>query len=58
MSLTVEDILAPGGPVAQKLGGFERRDEQIAMGSAVAEAFEDREHLIVEAGTGVGESFA
>ena len=58
MSLTVEDILAPGGPVAQKLGGFERRDEQIAMGSAVAEAFEDREHLIVEAGTGVGKSFA
>ena len=58
MALSVDDILAPGGLVARKLPGFEQRDEQLAMARAVAAAFEDREHLIVEAGTGVGKSFA
>ena len=58
MRLTVDDILAPGGLVAAKLPGFEQRAEQLAMARAVAEAFADREHLIVEAGTGVGKSFA
>jgi ATP-dependent DNA helicase DinG len=58
MALSVDDILAPGGLVAQGLAGYERRDEQLAMAQAVAEAFQTREHLIVEAGTGVGKSFA
>jgi ATP-dependent DNA helicase DinG len=58
MALSVDDILAPGGLVARELAGYERRDEQLAMAQAVAGAFEAREHLIVEAGTGVGKSFA
>ncbi len=58
MDLTVEDILAPDGLVAQKLGGYERRDEQLEMARAVAEAFEKSQHLLAEAGTGVGKSFA
>jgi len=58
MALSVDDILAPGGMVAGKLAGYERRDEQLAMAKAVAGAFEACEHLIVEAGTGVGKSFA
>jgi len=58
MALTVDDILGPGGLVAGRLAGYERRDEQLAMARAVAEAFEAGEHLIVEAGTGVGKSFA
>jgi ATP-dependent DNA helicase DinG len=56
--LSVEDILAPGGLIAQRLSSFERRDEQLEMARAVGSAFEDREHLLVEAGTGVGKSFA
>ncbi len=56
--LTVEDILAPGGLISRELGGFEQRDEQLAMAQAVAQAFENRKHLLVEAGTGVGKSFA
>jgi ATP-dependent DNA helicase DinG len=44
--------------VAAKFANFERRDEQLAMAHAVAEAFEERQHLIAEAGTGVGKSFA
>jgi len=58
MTLTVDDILAPGGLVSRRLAGFERREEQLEMARAVAGAFADREHLIVEAGTGVGKSFA
>jgi len=58
MALTVDDILAPGGLIAQRLEGYEQRDEQLAMARAVADAFADCEHLIVEAGTGVGKSFA
>ena len=58
MSLTVDDILAPGALIARKLPGFEQRDEQLAMARAVAEALTANEHLIVEAGTGVGKSFA
>ncbi|HUS47784.1 MAG TPA: helicase C-terminal domain-containing protein [Phycisphaerae bacterium] len=58
MTLTVEDILAPGGLVSRHLPNYEQRDEQLEMARATAAAFEDREHLLVEAGTGVGKSFA
>lgn len=58
MALTVEDILAPDGLIARHLAGYERRAEQLEMARAVAAAFAANEHLIVEAGTGVGKSFA
>ena len=58
MALTVEDILAPDGLIARHLSGYERRPEQLEMARAVAAAFAANEHLIVEAGTGVGKSFA
>ncbi|HNQ24245.1 MAG TPA: helicase C-terminal domain-containing protein [Phycisphaerae bacterium] len=54
----VEDMLAAGGAVARKLPRFELRPQQLAMAHAVADAFERRHHLVVEAGTGVGKSFA
>ncbi len=58
MSLTITDILAPGGLIARGLSSYERRAEQLEMADAVADAFEDREHLFAEAGTGVGKSFS
>jgi len=58
MSARSAELLAPGGPVASALGGYERRPQQIAMAEAVEAAFDDSHHLIVEAGTGVGKSFA
>lgn len=51
-------ILAPGGIISCRLPGYEDRPQQIEMAEAVAEAFEKGEHLVVEAGTGVGKSFA
>ena len=58
MPLSVEDILAPGGLVSRQLPGYERRDQQLAMALEVMEAFTRPHHLMVEAGTGVGKSFA
>lgn len=52
------DMLAAGGTVAAGLPQYEPRPQQIDMAAAVAAAFERGEHLMVEAGTGVGKSFA
>ncbi len=58
MTPAAEKILAPGGPIASALDNYERREEQLTMACAVEAAFADSEHLMVEAGTGVGKSFA
>jgi len=51
-------ILGPGGAIARRLPSYESRPEQLAMASAVARAIATPNHLLVEAGTGVGKSFA
>jgi ATP-dependent DNA helicase DinG len=55
---SVKEILTPGGFIAGKLSNYESRPEQLEMAAAVAEAFDSHHHLLVEAGTGVGKSFA
>jgi ATP-dependent DNA helicase DinG len=55
----VASIIAEDGPIARQLGAaYEHRPQQAAMARAVAAAMEARSHLVVEAGTGVGKSFA
>ncbi len=44
--------------IARAVAHYEDRPQQAAMADAVAAAFEEGRHLIVEAGTGVGKSFA
>ncbi len=51
-------FLGPSGPIAARMNSYEVRDEQIEMTRAVARAFLGNHHLVVEAGTGVGKSFA
>ena len=58
ISEIVEEIFGEGGSLEKSLAGFESRPEQIEMARAVAEAIENKEHLVVEAGTGVGKSLA
>lgn len=56
---TIDHILGDAGPVAELLGeGYEPRSQQVAMSQAVERAMDDKSHLFVEAGTGVGKSFA
>jgi ATP-dependent DNA helicase DinG len=57
MSL-IGKTLGPGGPVAQRYPGFEARPQQVEMAEAVAGALAGGQKLLVEAGTGVGKSFA
>src|SRR5918997_1269214 len=51
-------ILSPDGAIARRMAGYESRSEQLRMAEAVAGAIEAPTHLMVEAGTGVGKSFA
>ena len=51
-------ILGPTGKIARRLPAYEHRTEQLEMARAVARAIEQPGHLVVEAGTGVGKSFA
>src|SRR3954452_12782395 len=56
--MSVESILGSDGAIARRLADFETRPQQLAMAEAVADAIAERRHLMVEAGTGVGKSFA
>jgi ATP-dependent DNA helicase DinG len=56
--LSPADILGPGGRIARRLKQYELRPQQLEMAEAVARAIAERKHLLVEAGTGVGKSFA
>jgi ATP-dependent DNA helicase DinG len=51
-------ILGPDGLVSTKWPGFESRPQQLDMADAVADALARKRKLLVEAGTGVGKSFA
>ncbi|MCA9064970.1 MAG: DEAD/DEAH box helicase, partial [Planctomycetaceae bacterium] len=52
------DVLGAGGVIARRLKDYEPRDEQLQMATAVEAAVRGNHHLIAEAGTGVGKSFA
>lgn len=54
----VASILEYGGPFSQYFQSYEHRPEQVEMLRAVTNALSRGGHLMVEAGTGVGKSFA
>jgi ATP-dependent DNA helicase DinG len=56
--MSIASILGPAGSIAQRLPNYEPRPQQLDMAEAVAQAVADKHHLMVEAGTGVGKSFA
>ena len=56
--LSSADILGENGRIAARLASYEQRREQLAMAEAVGAAIRRKRHLVVEAGTGVGKSFA
>jgi ATP-dependent DNA helicase DinG len=58
MSAGITGLLGSDGPLAASLPGFSPRLEQQQMAEAVAAAIAGREHLVVEAGTGTGKTFA
>src|SRR5262249_30465431 len=44
--------------IAARLPNYEQRPQQLEMAEAVAQAIASKRHLVAEAGTGVGKSFA
>ncbi|HEX8502008.1 MAG TPA: ATP-dependent DNA helicase [Pyrinomonadaceae bacterium] len=54
----MEEIFGPGGLIARAHPEYEFRPGQVEMAGAVLRAFEERRHLIVEAGTGTGKTLA
>ncbi len=52
------ELFGAHGALAQHLPGFTHRDAQQAMAALIGQALDDREHLVVEAGTGIGKTFA
>lgn len=54
----MQDIFGPDGLIAKAHPEYEHRPGQIQMAEAVVRAFEQRRHLIVEAGTGTGKTLA
>lgn len=55
---TVADVLGPGGELSKLLPGWESRPQQLAMAELVAQGLSTPSHVICEAPTGVGKSFA
>ncbi|HVO07408.1 MAG TPA: ATP-dependent DNA helicase [Burkholderiaceae bacterium] len=54
----LDDLFRPGGALARAFEGFVSRPSQRRMAARIAEALERREHLLIEAGTGTGKTFA
>jgi ATP-dependent DNA helicase DinG len=52
------DFFAPGGLLSQSSLAFEHRKGQYEMARAIENAFKEKRHLIVEAGTGTGKTLA
>ena len=58
LATEVHALLDQGGALEQALPHFQRRTEQLEMADAVARTVEQGGRLVVEAGTGVGKTFA
>src|SRR5207302_10624737 len=54
----MHEVFGPGGLIAKAHPEYEHRPGQIDMAEAVLRAFEQKHHLIVEAGTGTGKALA
>ena len=54
----IVDSFSPGGILEQNLTGYESRPGQVTMAKLIAEGLTSSRHVVVEAGTGTGKSFA
>ncbi len=52
------NILQQGGGLEKVLNDYQEREEQLSVLNRIITAFNDREKVLIEAGTGIGKSFA
>ncbi|MGZ8137484.1 MAG: ATP-dependent DNA helicase [Methylococcaceae bacterium] len=54
----LEAFFSDDGALATVIPGYQPRKAQLEMATAIADAIDDNQHLIAEAGTGTGKTFA
>ena len=57
-ALNLDDMFGVDGALAERLPGFTYRAAQQQMAELVVEALESGRHAVIEAGTGIGKTFA
>ena len=56
--MDIQSIFSPGGELDSALPSYSFRDGQLEMAELVEKAIDEHKHLVAEAGTGIGKSFA
>ncbi len=56
--MILDDVFGADGSLAERLPGFTYRAAQQQMAELVVEALETKRHAVIEAGTGIGKTFA
>jgi ATP-dependent DNA helicase DinG len=56
--ITVDDIFGPGGQLERSHPGYEFRPSQLEMARIADQAFQKKQHVVIEAGTGTGKTLA
>ncbi|MFZ4815057.1 MAG: helicase C-terminal domain-containing protein [Phototrophicaceae bacterium] len=54
----IAEIFMPNGELAQSMSAYEYRPQQAEIAREITQAFNESEHLLIEAGTGTGKSMA
>ncbi|MGM0441511.1 MAG: ATP-dependent DNA helicase [Elusimicrobiota bacterium] len=54
----MKKYLGPGSSISDYIENYEYRSEQITMAEAIRESIQEDTHLLIEAGCGIGKSFA
>ena len=54
----LDDFFDANGPLSKVIDGYQIRPSQVEMASMVNEAISDEQSAIIEAGTGIGKTFA
>lgn len=57
-ALTLEQVFAENGLLANHIKGYSARTQQLEMASAISDAIANNSQLVAEAGTGTGKTFA
>lgn len=57
-TLTLEQVFAENGLLANHIEGYSTRTQQLEMALAISDAIENNAQLVAEAGTGTGKTFA
>ena len=56
--ITVDDIFGEGGYLQKSHPSYEFRSSQLEMARIADEAFQRKQHVVIEAGTGTGKTLA